>query len=41
MKCGLGLGKVDDLALTMNAKLWCEDVSSRRGKDIGIRERKT
>lgn len=36
-----GLGKVDDLAFTMKAKLWCENVSGTGGKDVRIREKKT
>ena len=40
-KCGCRLGKVDELALIKKAKLWHEDVSGRRGKDVGIRARET
>lgn len=37
-KCGCRLGKVDELAFIKKAKLWREDVSDSRGKDVGIRK---
>lgn len=40
-KCGCRLGKVGELAFIKKAKLWHEDMSGRRGKDAGIRARKT
>lgn len=40
-KCGCLFGKVDELAFIKKAKLWHEDVSGRRGKDVGIREKET
>ena len=40
-KCGCRLGKADELAFIKKAKLWHEDVSDSRGKDVSIRERET